>query len=198
MKELCKNIKNKKSANKSILAALMMSAFASSSMAIPLEDKTSTEPKKDTKNTLTMKSIINLNFNKGINQEPKIVAVPESNQIIIDLPDVDKSFNAPSVQNNDPLIARIFTRIVDNKVKVIVETKQPVKFKFIKMENKGVLLLEESPFFYNEATGEKIATSVKSNTVAGLSKKSNKNTRQKTSSVFNKTHNIFTELTKIN
>jgi type IV pilus assembly protein PilQ len=198
MKELCKNIKNKKSANKSILAALMMSAFASSSMAIPLEDKTSTEPKKDTKNTLTMKSIINLNFNKGINQEPKIVAVPESNQIIIDLPDVDKSFNAPSVQNNDPLIARIFTRIVDNKVKVIVETKQPVKFKFIKMENKGVLLLEESPFFYNEATGEKIATSVKSNTVAGLSNNWSNISSPKTASVVTNTENIFTEITKIN
>jgi type IV pilus assembly protein PilQ len=198
MKELCKNIKNKKSANKSILAALMMSAFASSSMAIPLEDKTSTEPKKDTKNTLTMKSIINLNFNKGINQEPKIVAVPESNQIIIDLPDVDKIFNAPSVQNNDPLIARIFTRIVDNKVKVIVETKQPVKFKFIKMENKGVLLLEESPFFYNEATGEKIATSVKSNTVAGLSNNWSNISSPKTASVVTNTENIFTEITKIN
>jgi type IV pilus assembly protein PilQ len=180
------------------LAALMMSAFASSSMAIPLEDKTSTEPKKDTKNTLTMKSIINLNFNKGINQEPKIVAVPESNQIIIDLPDVDKSFNAPSVQNNDPLIARIFTRIVDNKVKVIVETKQPVKFKFIKMENKGVLLLEESPFFYNEATGEKIATSVKSNTVAGLSNNWSNISSPKTASVVTNTENIFTEITKIN
>jgi type IV pilus assembly protein PilQ len=198
MKELCKNIKNIKRANKSILAALMMSAFASSSMAIPLEDKTSTEPKKDTKNTLTMKSIINLNFNKGINQEPKIVAVPESNQIIIDLPDVDKSFNAPSVQNNDPLIARIFTRIVDNKVKVIVETKQPVKFKFIKMENKGVLLLEESPFFYNEATGEKIATSVKSNTVAGLSNNWSNISSPKTASVVTNTENIFTEITKIN
>jgi type IV pilus assembly protein PilQ len=176
----------------------MLSYFPTTPMALQLEDKTSTEPKKDTKNTLTMKSIINLNFNKGINQEPKIVAVPESNQIIIDLPDVDKSFNAPSVQNNDPLIARIFTRIVDNKVKVIVETKQPVKFKFIKMENKGVLLLEESPFFYNEATGEKIATSVKSNTVAGLSNNWSNISSPKTASVVTNTENIFTEITKIN
>lgn len=199
MKELCKNIKNKKSANKSILAALMMSAFASSSMAIPLEDKNSTESKKTNKTALTMKSIVTLNFTKGISQEPKIVAIPGSNQIIIDLPEVDKNFNTPSVQHNDPLISKIFTRVVDNKFKVIIETKQPVKFKFIKAENKGILLLEESPFFHNEATGEKIATAVKTGVpISGLS---NNWSNISTPTVAGTTPNAaytFTEITKIN
>jgi type IV pilus assembly protein PilQ len=66
------------------------------------------------------------------------------------------------------------------------------------MENKGVLLLEESPFFYNEATGEKIATSVKSNTVAGLSNNWSNISSPKTASVVTNTENIFTEITKIN
>lgn len=196
MKELCKNIKNKKSSNKSILAALMMSAFASSSMALPVDDKAPIEPQKDTKTNLTLKSIVNLNFNKAITQEPKIVAIPENNQIIIDLPDVDKNFNVPSIQNNDPLISKIYTRVVDNKVKVFVETKHPVKFKFVKMENKGILLLEESPFFYNEATGEKIASSVKGG-LSGLSGNWSNVSSSNASSTSNNV-NAFTEITKIN
>jgi len=198
MKELCKNIKNIKGANKSVLAALMMSAYASSSMAAPLENKNSAEPKKDNKTALTMKSIITLNFNKGINQDPKIVAIPEYNQIVLDLPDVDKSFNVPAIQSNDPLIARVFTRVVDNKVKVFVDTKQPVKFKFVKMENQGILLLEESPFFYNEVTGEKIASSVKANgNIAGLSSNWS-NISTPNASANSVQANVFTEITKIN
>jgi type IV pilus assembly protein PilQ len=197
MKEFCKNIKNKKGANNSVLAALMMSAFASSSMAMPLEDKTATELKKDNKATLTMKSIFNFNFNKAVSQDIKIIATPENNQIVMELTDVDKNFLAPSVPSNDPLVSKIFTRFIDNKVKVFIETKHPVKFKFVKNENKGTLLLEESPFFYNEATGEKIASSVKSN-IAGLSNNWSNISTTNTSTSASNSDNNFIEVTKIN
>jgi type IV pilus assembly protein PilQ len=191
MKEFCKNIKEKKGTNKSILAALMMSAFASSSMALPLEAKEATEQKQDNKalkdngikSNLTMKSIINLNFNKGLSQEPTVFAIPENKQIVLDLQGVDRTFTPPPVQPNDPLIAKISTKLIDNKVRVVVETKQPVKFKFVKLENKGVLLLEESPFFYNEANGEKLN---------GLNHASASNIQN------NATENVFSEVTKIN
>lgn len=191
MKELCKNLKDKKSTNKSILAALVMSAFASSSMALALEAKETAEPKQDNKASvdnaekyaLTMKSIINLNFNKGLTQEPKVFAIPENNQIVLDLNGVDRTFTVPAVQPNDRLVSKIYTKLVDNRVRVVVETKQPVKFKFLKLENKGLILIEESLFFHNESTGEK------SKLAANLSSATTSNEAY---------DNVFSEVTKIN
>ena len=152
MKELCqKTNKNRRVGAKTSLtslAALTVSALASNTIAAPIAEES------QVKTTSSTKSVVHMNFSKPVKSDPKVSVLTESNQIILDFTGVDRTFNPPIIEN-DPLISKVSTKLVDNKVRMVFETKQPVKFKFVKQGEQGIFFVEESSEFINDSTGEK-------------------------------------------
>jgi type IV pilus assembly protein PilQ len=192
MKQICKN--NKKNVNTVLLGALASTlvgnAIAQTQKVEEVKDQSVKTEKSESLNTL--KSIVNLNFNKDVKADFNAFVIAEKNQIVFEVIGVDRSFNLPVVEN-DPLIKNISSQITGNKLKMVVETKKPVKFKVMKLDSRTLLLLEESSVFLNEMTGEKagLKTSGLSNS---WSQVSTKNVEGKQVNV----ENALTEITKIN
>ncbi len=194
MKKICKNIKLDKKAKPIMvsLVALSISAFATNGIAATSTDMGAV------KNNSLLKTVMNLSFNKTLKVDPKISVHPDANHIVLDFVGVDRTFVPPKVQN-DPLIANVSTKLVDNNIRMLVETKQPVKFKFIKQDNQAVFLIEEAEQFVNESTGEvfvKKENKLHGN-LAGLSNNWSNVSSSNVSSV-NNVATSFTEITKIN
>jgi type IV pilus assembly protein PilQ len=199
MKEFCQNKNNKvKVATLTSVAALMATTYSNANAAdVSVNPQVAGQGatiKEGTVSTNSLRSVVHLTFSKPIKDEFKVSVVPEKNQIIIDVNSADRTFAAPVVEN-DPLISKISSTLVDNKVRVVVETKQPVKFKIAKQDNKAVLLVEESTEFVNQMTGEKVNPKV-----AGASSNwTQVNTRQAPSvNTEITTNSAFTEIKRIN
>lgn len=199
MKEFCQNKNNKvKVATLTSVAALMATTYSNANAAdVSVNPQVAGQGatiKEGTVSTNSLRSVVHLTFSKPIKDEFKVSVVPEKNQIIIDVNSADRTFAAPVVEN-DPLISKISSTLVDNKVRVVVETKQPVKFKIAKQDNKAVLLVEESTEFVNQMTGEKVNPKI-----AGASSNwTQVNTRQAPSvNTEITTNSAFTEIKRIN
>lgn len=107
----------------------------------------------------TLRSIAYFNFNKTIVGD-LIVSLDEAKkEIIIDIESADRTMVLPTVEN-DPLINKISTQIINNKVRVVLETKQAVKFKVQKQNNRVVVLMEEAKTFINEIIENKYKGSI--------------------------------------
>lgn len=71
-------------------------------------------------------SILEINANKPISST-NMFHMKNSNTVILDVNGVDRTFSNISVEN-DPLIEKVTTRVVGNKARLVITTKQPVKY----------------------------------------------------------------------
>lgn len=71
-------------------------------------------------------SILEINANKPI-ASTNMFHMQNSNTIVLDVIGVDRTFDNVVVEN-DPLIEKVVTRIVGDKARVVITTKQPVKY----------------------------------------------------------------------
>lgn len=135
------------------------------------------------------KTLVHFNFNTKVKDNFKIIALPDTNEIIIEMKGVDRSLNLPNVQNNDPLINTISSKLVGDKFLMVIKTKQTVDFKLLQYDKKSLLVLEESEEFKNIDTGEVFKKTVIED-VKSLSSNWNVKKEEKKS--------IFNEISSIN
>lgn len=73
-------------------------------------------------------SVVAINTNKQMSKDPVMFHVAGTNNVVVDLFGVDRSVNIPKEVANDPLVKSIVTKVVEDRVRMVIETKKPVKF----------------------------------------------------------------------
>lgn len=134
-----------------LLSALVISAYATTSIASQFPQNDNQDSKQVSTNKV--KTSLQLKFDKPLNAPPKIYHVDGKNEIVIQMTGADKPLAPPPVVSNDPLISDVAVRKVDGKVEMVVTTKSPVKYLYVSQGLGGSLVLEESNTFEN-VTGE--------------------------------------------
>lgn len=71
-------------------------------------------------------SILEINANKPVSST-NMFHMQNSNTIVLDIVGVDRTFDNVVVEN-DPLVEKVVTRIVGDKARIVITTKQPVKY----------------------------------------------------------------------
>lgn len=119
---------------------------------------------KNTKDPKTsvgiMKSVLSLSLSKDIEKDPTFTYVEGTNKIVVDIEGIDRKLDVPSVLNNDPLLEHVSSRMLSNRIRLLVDTKQPVKYGFVKDDKKLHLIFEESKVFENAGKQESLKTKV--------------------------------------
>lgn len=119
---------------------------------------------KNTKDPKTnvgiMKSVLSLSLSKDIEKDPTFTYVEGTNKIVVDIEGIDRKLDVPSVLNNDPLLEHVSSRMLSNRIRLLVDTKQPVKYGFVKDDKKLHLIFEESKVFENTGKQEGLKTKV--------------------------------------
>lgn len=95
------------------------------------------------------KSLLLLSLDKPLSTAPKMINIANSNKIIVDLKNVDNTFEAPKILPNDPLLSNIQSEKYGNMVRLLIETKSPVKYGFENQNGQTFLVFESSPEFQN-------------------------------------------------
>lgn len=94
------------------------------------------------------KSVLELDMSKKV-KEPIIFHIKDSNNIILDIYGVDRGFKGiPSVEN-DPLIEKVLTKIVGERLRVIIKTKHAVKYQAFQSEGKIFVQLQGASEYEN-------------------------------------------------
>lgn len=135
-----------------------------------------------------LKSVINFDFDKIYNDNLSVIAIPESKEIVIDMEKSSKDFTIPKSPENDPLIENISTKMVNEKLKMVIKVKKEVGFKIAQSDRFATIVLEESDVFKNLKTGKTFAKLI-TEVPNGSFVKTEKNEKTKSS---------FNELNKIN
>lgn len=97
------------------------------------------------------KSLLLLSLDKPLSTEPKMINIANSNKIIVDLENVDNTFEAPKILPNDPLLSKIQSEKYGNMVRLLIETKSPVKYGFENQNGQTFLVFESATEFQNIA-----------------------------------------------
>lgn len=94
------------------------------------------------------KSILELTVSKQV-KDPIIFHIKESNNIVVDIYGVDKNFKGVPTIENDPLVDKVLTKLVGDRLRLIIQTKKPVKYKSFQESGKVFVQLEESKEYEN-------------------------------------------------
>lgn len=100
-------------------------------------------------NQQVYKSLLLLNLDKPLAKSPKMFNIANTNKIVVDLKNVDNTFEAPKILPNDPLLSKIESEKYGNMVRLLIETKEPVKYGFENQNNQTFLVFETSTKFEN-------------------------------------------------
>lgn len=102
------------------------------------------------------KSVLELAVSKKV-KDPVIFHIKGTNNIVLDVYGVDRDFKGvPDVQN-DPLVEKVLTKIVGDRLRVIIQTKQPVKFQASQVEGKVLVQMDSSTGYENVSFVEPVA-----------------------------------------
>lgn len=96
-----------------------------------------------------VQTVMSITASKPITRDPVMFHLAGTNQIVIDLFGVDRNMVLPKEINNDPLIEKIDSKIIDTRARLIITVKKPVKFSFQKHGNATRLILTEAEQFEN-------------------------------------------------
>jgi type IV pilus assembly protein PilQ len=100
-------------------------------------------------NQQVYKSLLLLSLDKPLATAPKMFNIANTNKIVVDLENVDNTFEAPKILPNDPLLSKIESEKYGNMVRLLIETKSPVKYGFENQNHQTFLIFESSTKFEN-------------------------------------------------
>lgn len=99
-----------------------------------------------------VRSLLTINTNKALTKDPSVFHMADTNKIVLDIYDVDRSFVPPPEVVNDPLINKVVSKVVGDRVRMVIETKQPVKFNVYHTDKNVYLDLIPNNVFLNAKT----------------------------------------------
>ncbi len=96
-----------------------------------------------------VKSILELQLTQPLKKAPKFFNISGTNKIVVDIFDADRNISIPNPAANDPLVAKVSTKVVGDRVRFLIDTKFPVKFGYVSEDSKNLIVFEKSEKYVN-------------------------------------------------
>ncbi len=151
-----------------------------------------------------VKSILELQVTQNLKKSPKFFNINGTNKVVVDIFDVDRNISLPQPLANDPLIGKINSKIVGDRVRFLIETKAPVKFGYVMENGKNLLVFEKDEKYVNALEtpetvqkGQSIAA-VSNNGVNAVKAEKINVVETPVSTVVANPGVVFSEVTKVN
>lgn len=102
------------------------------------------------------RSVLELAVSKKV-KEPVIFHIKGTNNIVLDVYGVDREFKGMPEVQNDPLVEKVVTKIVGDRLRVVIQTKKEVKFQATQVEGRVLVQFDASDKYENVTPASAVA-----------------------------------------